>query len=141
MTPNSWNTQNQLNSTLPVMMATQINSVESMTTQGISIAELSVISLAKLRKQDASELGLLEKAACGAGFFYLDLRGDPKGDLVLAHLPNLYTTVANYFSQPEDAKSKDTRFDIKVSQDLGWKRGYGGESFEVRIWTHAQHHF
>jgi isopenicillin N synthase-like dioxygenase len=115
------------------MTAAQVDSIKSMTDQGFHVAQLSIISLAKLRMQDASELALLEKAASSTGFFYLDLRGDSNGDLVLAHLPDLYATVAKYFNQPEDAKSKDARFDIKVSQDLGWKRGYGGESFEVRI--------
>jgi isopenicillin N synthase-like dioxygenase len=114
------------------MATAQVNSIKSLADCVFPVAELSVISLAKLRGQDASELAQLEKAASSVGFFYLDLRGDPKGDLVIAHLPDLYATVAKYFSQSEDAKSKDARFDIKVSQDLGWKRGYGGESFEVR---------
>lgn len=102
-----------------------------MVDRGIPVAQPSIISLAKLRTKDPAELALLGKAASNTGFFYLNLRGDAKGERVLAHLPDVYSVVEKYFSQPEEAKVKDARFDIKASQDLGWKKGYGGESFEV----------
>lgn len=102
-----------------------------MADRGIPVAQPSIISLAKLRIKDPAELALLDKAASNTGFFYLDLRGDAEGERMLAHLPDVYAVVEKYFSQPEEAKVKDVRFDIKASQDLGWKKGYGGESFEV----------
>lgn len=103
-----------------------------MVDRGIPVAQPSIISLAKLRTKDSSELALLDKAASTTGLFYLDLRGDAEGERVLAHLPDIYAVVEKYFSQPEEAKAQDARFDIKASQDLGYKRGYGSESFEVR---------
>ncbi|RDL36128.1 Uncharacterized protein BP5553_06740 [Venustampulla echinocandica] len=99
--------------------------------RGISIAQLSTISLAKLHQRDPAELALLDSASSNTGFFYLDFRGDAQGNSVLAHLPNVYTAVEKYFDQPNEAKAKDTRLDIKASQDLGWKMGRGGESFEL----------
>lgn len=104
---------------------------KSMADRGISVAQLSVISLAKLRTRDPAELVLLERAASNTGFFYLDLRGDTEGKRVLAHLHDVYAVAENYFAQPEETKAKDARLNIKASQDLGWKKGHGGESFEV----------
>ena len=40
--------------------------------------------------------------------------------------------VGKYFDQPLEEKIKDAGFDIKFSEDLGWKMGLGGASFEVR---------
>ncbi|KAE9370965.1 Clavaminate synthase-like protein [Stipitochalara longipes BDJ] len=99
--------------------------------RGISVAQLSIISLAKLHAKDPAEIALLKNAASNTGFFYLDLRGDTEGERVLAHLPDVYAVAKKYFAQPEEAKLVDVRLDIKASQDLGWKRGYGGESFEI----------
>jgi hypothetical protein len=98
---------------------------------GVAVAQLSVISLARLHSNDPAELALLEKAASKTGFFYLDLRGDAEGERVLAHLPHVYTVAEKYFTQSEDAKIKDVRDEIKASQGLGWKKGNGMESFEV----------
>jgi hypothetical protein len=114
------------------METSSTDTIKSMMDRGIPVAQLSVISLAKLRAKDTSELALLDQAATDTGFFYLDLRGDTEGKRVLAHLPAVYAVVEKYFGQPQEAKEKDTRFDIKASQDLGYKSGYGGESFEVR---------
>jgi hypothetical protein len=50
---------------------------------------------------------------------------------VLGHLHDVYAVAEKYFAQPEETKAMDARHDIKASQDLGWKKGYGGESFEV----------
>lgn len=99
----------------------------------IPVAKLSIISLSKLRTKDSAELALLDEAASNTGFFYLDLRGDSQGERLLGNLPAIQILVENYFGQPEEAKAKDARFDIKAWQDLGWKKRYGGESFEVRI--------
>lgn len=108
------------------------DSIKSMADHSTTpVAQLSTISLAKLRATDAAELSLLDQAASNTGFFYLDLRGDVEGNRVLAHLPDIYAVVAKYFGQSENDKEKDIRRDIKESQDLGWKRGPGGESFEV----------
>lgn len=52
---------------------------------------------------------------------------------MVAHLSDVNTVVEKYFDQPEEAKAKDVRLDIKASQDLGYKRGRGGESFEVSM--------
>ena len=113
------------------MKAPSPDSIESMVDRGIPVAQSTIISLAKLRAKDSSELVLLDKVASTTGLFYLDLRGDIEGECVLGHLPDVYAVVEKYFNQPEDAKAKDARFDIKASQDLGYKRGYGCESFEV----------
>ncbi|KAG9232097.1 hypothetical protein BJ875DRAFT_381436 [Amylocarpus encephaloides] len=102
-----------------------------MADSGVPVAQLSIISLAKLHTKDSAELALLEKAASNTGFFYLDFRGDAEGERVLAHLPEIYRVAQKYFSQPEETKIKDTRLDVKASQDLGWKKGRGGESFEI----------
>jgi isopenicillin N synthase-like dioxygenase len=109
------------------------DTIESMVSRGIPVAQLAIISLAKLRAKDSTELALLDKAASTTGLFYLNLRGDAEGECVLAHLPDVFAVVKKYFSQPEEAKAKDARFDIKASQDLGYKRGYGCESFEVNL--------
>lgn len=98
----------------------------------ISIAQLSTISLARLHKKDPAEIALLDRASSSAGFFYLDFRGDAQAEGVLAHLSDVNTVVEKYFDQPNEAKAENTRLDIKASQDLGYKRGRGGESFEVR---------
>lgn len=95
-------------------------------------ATLTTISLAKLHAQDAAELALLNKVASGSGFFYLDLRGDSSGEKTLAQLQDIWAVTEKYFTQPEAAKKQDVRLDIKPSQDLGWKKIPGGESFEVR---------
>jgi hypothetical protein len=105
--------------------------MESMAERGISVAQLSIISLAKLNANDPGEVALLDKAASNPGLFYLDLRGNAGGERVLAHLPDIYALAETYFAQPEENKVQDSRPDIKASQDLGWKKGYGGESFEV----------
>lgn len=99
---------------------------------GISTAQLSTISLARLHKKDPDEIALLKRVSSNAGFFYLDFRGDAQAEGVLAHLSDVNTVVKKYFDQPNEAKAEDTRLDIKASQDLGYKRGRGGESFEVR---------
>lgn len=100
---------------------------------GISIAQISTISLAKLHQKDPAELALLDKACSSNGLFYLDFRGDAQAKSVLAHEGDVYSVVEKYFGQPKETKSGDVRHDIKASQDLGWKMGAGGESFEV--WT------
>ncbi|TAQ83726.1 hypothetical protein B7494_g7950 [Chlorociboria aeruginascens] len=113
-------------------MATSLpNSIKSMADRGIPVAQLSIISLAKLHAKDPAELALLKKAATNTGFFYLDLREDAEGKCVLAHLPSVYAVAKKYFTQPEEAKVKDIRLDLKASQDLGWKKGRGAESFEI----------
>jgi len=109
-----------------------LETIELMVNHGIPMAQLSIISLAKLHANDPIELALLDKAASDTGFFYLDLRGDDIGERMLTNLPEVYTAAEKYFAQPEEAKLKDVRLDIMASQDLGWKRGHGGESFEVR---------
>jgi isopenicillin N synthase-like dioxygenase len=100
---------------------------------GIPVARLSTISLVKLRAKDPVELIFLDKAASNTGFFYLDLREDSEGKRVLAHLPDVYAVAEKYFSQPQETKAKDVRHDNNASQDLGWKKCHGGESFEVSI--------
>ncbi|KAL2067239.1 hypothetical protein VTL71DRAFT_1663 [Oculimacula yallundae] len=105
--------------------------IQSMVDRGIPVAQLSIISLAKLRSKDATELAALEKAASTVGFFHLDLRGDPEGDRMLAHLPAVYAAVESYFGQLQSAKAKDTRFDTTSWRDLGYQKNYGGESFEI----------
>ncbi len=102
-----------------------------MAERGIPVAQLSLISLAKLNAGDPAEVALLSKAASNTGLFYLELQGDPVGERVLAHLPGIYALAEKYFAQPEETKVQDSRLDIKASQDLGWKKGSGGESFEV----------
>ncbi len=105
--------------------------VELMAERGISVAQLSIISLAKLNAKDSAEEALLGKAASNTGLFYLDLQGDTMGERVLAHLPDIYALAETYFAQAEETKVQDSRLDIKSSKDLGWKKSYGGESFEV----------
>ncbi|CZT52793.1 related to gibberellin 20-oxidase [Rhynchosporium secalis] len=112
-------------------MAALTSDIQSMVDCGFPVAQLSIISLAKLNAKDAAEIGVLERAASTVGFFYLDLRGDPQGDHVLAHLPAVYAVAEKYFGQLQSAKAKDTRFDIKAGQDLGYQKNYGGESFEI----------
>lgn len=116
---------------LTIMANLRSDTIELMADRGIPVAQLSIISLAKIHAKDPAELGILEKAASNTGFFYLDLRGDTKGEHVLAHLPLVYGVTEKYFAQPEEVKAKNIRLDIKASQDLGWKKGHGGESFEV----------
>lgn len=99
---------------------------------GTSIAQISTISLARLHKKDPAEIALLKRVCSEAGFFYLDFRGDAESKGVLAHLSDVNAVVEKYFDQPDETKAGDTRHDIKTSQDLGYKRGRGGESFEVR---------
>lgn len=99
---------------------------------GVSIAQLTTISLARLHKKDPAEIALLHRVSSNAGFFYLDFRGDAETEGVLAHHSDVNAVVKKYFDQPTEAKAEDTRLDIKASQDLGYKRGRGGESFEVR---------
>ncbi len=113
------------------MTSLLLDNIESMADCSLPVAQLAVISLAKIHAKDPTELGLLEKAASSTGIFHLDLRGDTKGENVLAHLPLVYGVTEKYFAQPEEVKAKDNRLDIKASQDLGWKEGHGGESFEV----------
>jgi len=105
--------------------------MKSMAERGIPVAQLSIISLAKLNAGDPAEAALLGKAASNTGLFYLELQGDTGGERVLAQLPGIYALAEKYFAQPEEIKVQDSRFDIKASQDLGWKKGHGGESFEV----------
>jgi hypothetical protein len=113
-------------------MATSLpSSAKAMADRGISVAQLLTISLARLNAKDPVELASLKKAASCTGFFHLDFRGDTRGERVLEHLPGVYEAVENYFNQPEEVKVKGIRKDIKASQDLGWKKGNGGESFEV----------
>lgn len=107
------------------------DSAKEMALRGASVLQLSTISLAKLRQKDSAEITLLDRVSSNTGFFYLDFRGDARGDSVVAHLPDVYETVEKYFGQPDEAKTKDIRLDIKASQDLGWKKGRGGESFEI----------
>jgi hypothetical protein len=108
------------------------DTIKAMAVRGIPVAQLSIISLAKLRAKDPTELAVLSEAASNKGLFFLDLHGDPAGECVLAHLSDIYAVGEKYFSQPPEAKVKDSRLDIKPSQDLGWKEGKGAESFEVR---------
>ncbi|PBP28683.1 hypothetical protein BUE80_DR000426 [Diplocarpon rosae] len=110
---------------------TTTDSIESMKERGIPVANLSVISLAKLHAQNPAELALLEKESSRTGFFYLDMRGHPRGECVLAHLPGVFAVEEQYFAQSEETKTRDARHDIKASQDLGWKLLPGGESFEL----------
>jgi hypothetical protein len=105
--------------------------MKSMAERGIPVAQLSIISLAKLNAGDPAEAALLGKAASNTGLFHLELQGDTGGERVLAQLPGIYALAEKYFAQPEEIKVQDSRFDIKASQDLGWKKGHGGESFEV----------
>ncbi|KAK6585698.1 hypothetical protein PZA11_002425 [Diplocarpon coronariae] len=112
-------------------MESLADSIESMKERGIPVANLSVISLAKLHAKNPAELALLEEESSSTGFFYLDMRGDPGGDCVLAHLPGVFAVEEQYFSQSEESKTQDVRHDIKASQDLGWKLLPGGESFEL----------
>jgi hypothetical protein len=107
--------------------------MKSMAERGIPVAQLSIISLAKLNAKDPAEVALLGKAASNTGLFYLDLQGDTGGERVLAFLPDIYALAETYFAQAEETKAQDTRLDIKATQDLGWKKGNGGESFEVVI--------
>ena len=115
------------------MAASLPDDFKSMANGGMPVAKLSIVSLTKLRTRDPTELALLDQAASKTGFFYLDLRGDTEGDRVLAHGPDIYAVAEKFFAQPETAKVKNARLDIKASQDLGWKKGHGGESFEVRV--------
>lgn len=103
-----------------------------MADRGVPVAQLSVVSLTKLRSKDPTEIALLIEAASNTGIFYLDLRGDAGGSRVLSHLSDVYAVAEKYFTQPEEAKANDARLDIKASQDLGWKKGHGGQSFEVK---------
>lgn len=116
-------------------------SVEAMAARGIPVADLSIISLAKLRQGDKAEKSLLEGAASTTGFFFLDFRGDTAGDRMLAALPEFFSLAEKYFTQPDEVKSVDVRHDISVSQDLGWKKGNGAESFEVRTLNQPAHIF
>lgn len=106
--------------------------MKEMADHNIPVAQLPIISLAKIHTENASEIATLEQAASSTGLFFLDLRGDTQGERILARLPEIYTLAAEYFAQHEETKLKDVRLDIFPSQDLGWKSGYGGESFEVR---------
>lgn len=116
-----------------LVMANPIPTAQEMIDRGISVAQLSIISLARLHQKDPAELALLNAAASKVGFFYLDFRGgNTESDRLLAHLPSVYTLAEKYFSQPEAAKAKDVRLDIKPTQDLGWKNGIDRESYEVR---------
>ena len=113
-------------------MATSLpDTIKSMEDRGIAVAHLSIISLAKLHAKDPAELAVLERAASVTGFFYIDLRRDVEGERVLTNLRDVYAVAEKYFTQPEQAKVNDVRLDLKPSQDLGWKKGHGGESFEV----------
>ena len=122
------------NTHYPINMASHPSDPASgVALDGISIAQLSTISLARLHNKDPAEIALLNKVCSNAGFLYLDFRGDAQAERVLAHLSDVNSVVEKYFGQPNEAKAVDTRLDIKDSQDLGYKRGRGGESFEVRI--------
>ena len=123
------------------MTSTTPESVKEMADRGIPIADLSIISLARLRQADKAEKALLEDAASTTGFFFLDFRGDTAGDRMLANLPGLFSVAEKYFTQPEEIKSEDVRLDISDSQDLGWKKGNGAESFEVGTLNQSTHIF
>jgi isopenicillin N synthase-like dioxygenase len=113
--------------------------VTSLEDQGISVAKLTTISLARIHNNDASEILKLERAASINGLFYLDMRGTPLEDHVLTNLPRIYEVAASYFNQPESVKERDVRNDIKSSQDLGWKKSRQAESFEVDIPIYGCH--
>jgi len=113
------------------MTSTPPETAKAMEDLGIPVAHLPIISLAKLHQGDKAEQDLLGDAASTTGFFFLDLCGDSVGDRMLADLPGLFSVAKEYFTQSEEVKSKDIRLDIRDSQDLGWKRGKGVESFEV----------
>lgn len=88
-------------------------------TSPVKLADLEVLSLGKLRAGDAGEGQRLLQASSAPGIFYLDLRDDPEGALVLRDLPEVYALAKEYFGQPENAKSKDARLDQKPNQDRG----------------------
>ncbi|EKD12996.1 uncharacterized protein L3040_007079 [Drepanopeziza brunnea f. sp. 'multigermtubi'] len=113
------------------MAATTSESAISFADHDIPVANLSTISLAKLRAQDPAERAHLVQATSQRGIFLLDLRGDAEGERVLAHLPDVFAVEEKYFSQSAEAKAEDIRHDIRASQDLGWKALKGGESFEI----------
>lgn len=113
------------------MGRSQPDTIQAMVNRGVPVASLSIISLAKLHAKDPAELKLLEEASSNTGLFHLDLRGDAVGEQVLEHLSAVYTVGEKYFAQPFETKTQDARIDIRPSQDLGWKRGNGAESFEV----------
>ncbi|KAI9049979.1 hypothetical protein LZ554_006125 [Drepanopeziza brunnea f. sp. 'monogermtubi'] len=113
------------------MAATTSDSAINLADHDIPVANLSTISLAKLRAQDPAERARLVQAASQRGIFLLDLRGDAEGERMLAHLPDVFAVEEKYFAQSAEAKAEDIRHDIKASQDLGWKALKGGESFEI----------
>ena len=95
------------------------------------MAVLNTISLAELRSGDNSTTEALHEAASGSGFFYLNLRDDPRGSNILAGLAPLYQLSDRYFSQAEHKKREDVRSDIEPSQDLGYKASDCDETYEV----------
>lgn len=107
--------------------------IRSLEEQGVAVAKLTTISLAKIHNKDVSEILKLDKAASIDGFFYLDMRGASHDDQVLTNLPLMYEVAASYFQQPESVKKTHIRSDVKESQDLGWRMSRQAESFEVSI--------
>ncbi|KAG9241501.1 hypothetical protein BJ878DRAFT_520462 [Calycina marina] len=122
------------------MSSNPSESIEYMESHGIPVAHIPIISLAKLEAKDQGEISLLRDTASAIGLFLLSFRGATQEESVLSHLPEVYAAYEKYFHQPTEAKAKDIRLDIKASQDLGWKKGRGGESFEfsrdeVALWA------
>jgi len=98
---------------------------------GVDVATLETVDLARLTKKEPAEIRKLLDASCLPGFFYLDLRNDELGVRMLADLAEVYNVSEKYFDQDEKTKAKDARTDQKPSQDKGYKRSSCDETFEM----------
>lgn len=125
--------------TLANMKSSPVTSADALTYRGIPIANLPTISLAKIEDGDIGEIVALERAASLEGFFYLDLNEGLVGQEILSNLEVVYDTAEKYFSQADEKRAGDVRDDIKPSQDLGYKRLPGAESFEVSFEGESNH--
>jgi isopenicillin N synthase-like dioxygenase len=100
-------------------------------TSQVNLADLEVLSLCKLRTGNVEEVQRLLQASSSPGMFFLDLRDDPDGVLLLHDLPEVYALAKKYFGQPENTKSNDIRLDQQPTQDRGYKQSDCDETFEM----------
>lgn len=99
----------------------------------IPIADIPTITVADLARKDSVGINEMRRAASATGFFYVDFRDS--NIAILKDALSVYTLAERYFSQPEHVKQKDTRTDIRPSQDLGFKKSECDETLEVRAFV------
>jgi isopenicillin N synthase-like dioxygenase len=83
--------------------------------QRVDVASLETINFERLATKEPGEVEKLLHASQMPGFFYLDLQNEPTKE-ILADLRDVNAVAEEYFDEPSEAKSKDSR----SGQDSGW---------------------